>query len=232
MKRARLKTILWGILLIATAAFAILTGMGYMDSMDPLKIVFAGVFCGIIITSLIDLNFFGVFIPAALICIIFDEELGMENLTPWPIIGIAALLILGFSLIFKVRRHPYKKSNYSGPVYENATSDEYLNLTAKFNGIKQYIHSKNLKRVDVSCQFGGVELYFDDAVLSPEGAQLNLDVKFGGVDIYVPKGWNVKSFVQASFGEVENNNSFVIDNAPTIYINGSVAFGGVDIKYV
>ena len=232
MRRERLKTILWGVLLIATAAFAILTGMGYMESVDPLKVIFAGVFGCIIITGLIDLNFFGVFFPAALICIIFDTELGMEKLTPWPIIGIAVLLTLGFSLIFKTRKPHYKKPPYNGPVYENVTADEYLNLTAKFNGIKQYIHSKNLKRVDVSCQFGGVELYFDDAILSYEGAQLNLDVKFGGVDIYIPRGWNVKNFAQVSFGEVENNNSFAMENAPTLYLNGKVAFGGVDIKYV
>lgn len=233
MKRARLKTILWGVLLIATAAFAILTGMGYMESLDPLKVIFAGVFGCIILTSLIDLNFFGVFFPAALICIIFDAELGMEKLTPWPIIGIAVLLTIGFSLIFKTRRPKFDNNNYHGPVVENASDDECINLNAKFNGINQYIHSQNLKQVNVTCHFGAVELYFDNAMLSPDGASLNLDVAFGGVDIFVPKDWKVINYAQASFGGVDmRKNNQAIDGAPTLYINGKVAFGGVDIKYV
>lgn len=233
MRTGRIKTILWGVLLIATAAFAILTGMGYMETVDPLKVIFAGVFGGIIITSLIDLNFFGVFFPAALICIIFDAELGMERLTPWPIIGIAVLLTIGFSLIFKVKKPNTHKHHHYTNVVENATDDEYLNLVAKFNGINQYIHSKNLKQVDVTCQFGGAEIYFDDAVLSVDGAQLNLDVSFGGVDIYVPKSWKVVNYARASFGSVEEKKaSCAMEGAPTLYINGEVKFGGVEIDYI
>lgn len=233
MVRGRIKAIIWGVLLIATAAFAIFTGMGYMESLDPLKVIFAGVFGGIIITSLIDLNFFGVFFPASLICIIFDAELGMENLTPWPIIGIAVLLSIGFSLIFKVRKPKFGNDGYHGSMVENASDDEIVNLNAKFNGINQYIHSKNLKQVNVTCHFGAVELFFDDAVLSPDGASVNLDVAFGGVDIFVPKDWKVVNYAQASFGGVDmRKNANVMEDAPTLYINGKVAFGGVDIKYV
>ena len=143
MKRARVKSIFWGILLIVTAAFVVMSYMGYIDAGNPIKIGFSVIFAGIMITSLIDLNFFGFFFPAALICIMFDDLWGIEKLTPWPVIGISILLTIGFSLIFKKR--PQKKcyNDYSDNVVEEYADadDSVVNCEAKFNGVNKYIHS-------------------------------------------------------------------------------------------
>ena len=235
MRRARVKSIFWGILLIVTAACVVMSYMGFIDAGNPIKIGFTVIFAGIMITSLIDLNFFGFFFPAALICIMFDDLWGIEKLTPWPVLGIAILLTVGFSLIFKKKPRQHCPNDYSDNVVEEYADagDSIVNCDAKFNGVNKYIHSKCLRKVNVKCVFGGVELYLDNATLAPEGATINLDVAFGGVDIFVPKGWKVVNNVSASFGAVdESGRTATMEGAPTLYINGKVAFGGADIKYV
>ena len=85
----RTKNIISGILLIALAACLVLWKLDVFN----LPISFAGVGTwGIIITivmlvvifhSIIDLNFAGLFIPAAIIAIVFDEPLGITAITPF-----------------------------------------------------------------------------------------------------------------------------------------------------
>lgn len=233
MRRGRLKSIFWGILLIVTATFVVMSYMGYIDAGNPIKIGFTVIFAGIMITSLIDLNFFGVFFPAALICIMFDDLWGIEKLTPWPVLGISILLTIGFSLIFKKKPKKHCHNDYSDNVVEDYADDAVVNCEATFNGVNKYIRSNCLRKVNVKCVFGGVELYLDNAILAPEGASIELDVAFGGVDIFVPKGWKVVNNVSATFGAVdESGRTASMEGAPTLYINGKVAFGGAEIKFV
>ncbi len=57
----------------------------------------------VIVTSVRHLNFWGIFFPMAIMAILFDETLGIEKFTPWPVLGAALLLSVGFSFIFPYR---------------------------------------------------------------------------------------------------------------------------------
>lgn len=237
MRRGRLKSIVWGLLLIVSALFIVLSVMGYIDNVGPVKTIFTILFAGIAITSLIDLNFFGVFFPMAFVGMIYDSRLGIEKLTPWPILGIALLLTIGFSLIFKKKEHFFHK-NYSEGRDEylidmDDENGEVINCKAEFNESVKYIHSKNLKKINVKSTFGGVKLYLDGSEIPSKSAGLDLDVSFGGVELYIPKDWDVKIHGAASFGSiVEKNHASINDISPVLHLTGSVKFGGVEITYV
>ncbi len=237
MRRGRLKSIVWGLLLIVSAVFIVLSVMGHIDNIGPVKTVFTILFAGIAITSLIDLNFFGVFFPMAFVGMIYDSQLGIEKLTPWPILGIALLLTIGFSLIFKKKDHcfhrDYSCGNEEYVVDMDIEDGEVIDCNAEFNGTVKYINSQNLKKINVKSAFGGVKLYLDGSEIPSKTAEINLNVSFGGVELYIPRNWDVKIQGTASFGSIEEKNKpLVNENSPVLYLTGSVKFSGVVITYV
>ena len=237
MRRGRLKSIVWGLLLIVSSVFIVLSVMGYIESVGPVKMIFTILFAGLIVSSLIDLNFFGVFFPLAFIGMIYDKQLGIEKLTPWPILGIALLLTIGMSLIFKKKPRCEHKEYYGGNdefiIDSEGTDGEVIDCKAEFNGSAKYVHSSNLKRVNVKSTFGGVKVYLDGSEIPSKEAVIDLDVSFGGVELYIPKNWDVKIYGNSSFGSIEEKNRPSLnEDSPVVQLTGSVKFGGVEITYV
>ncbi len=230
------KNIVWGVLLIATAIFIIFAGMGYAQNVGVVKIIFTVVFAGVIITSIPGGNFAGITFPLAFLAIMYDKELGIENLTPWPVIAIALLVSIGLSLIFKKHphhdHHDWNKEEWTEEVI-NGEDGEIINCEARFSGATKYINSENMSRVNIRSSFGGLSVYFDNAKIPSGKAVIDLDCKFGGVELYIPRNWNVIQQQGASFGGVdEKGHAQLTQDSPQVLLTGSVSFSGVDIKYI
>lgn len=247
MKKHMWKNILWGILFLAGAAFIVFTATGVIEHVDVLKIVFSVIFAGIIISSIPEMNFWGILFPLSFICIMFDKEWGIEELTPWPVIGIALLGSIGLSLIFspvkkKLNQNKhchYHKNDGSGRDHfdnEEVIIDDngdVIRCETKFAGETKYIKSENLRAVEIINKFGGTNLYFDGCKVPSGQATIDLDCSCGGVELYFPKNWKVIRQVSYSFGAVEEKNfPDITPDSPEIYLTGSVNFSGVDIKYI
>ena len=67
--KKRTSSVMWGILLIAAAAFIVLSAFGFMHDVGVVSIIFTIVFAGIIISNIPAWNFWGIFLPLAGICI-------------------------------------------------------------------------------------------------------------------------------------------------------------------
>ena len=205
MKKHMWKNILWGILFLAGAAFIVFTATGVIEHVDVLKIVFSVIFAGIIISSIPEMNFWGILFPLSFICIMFDKEWGIEELTPWPVIGIALLGSIGLSLIFspvkkKLNQNKhchYHKNDGSGRDHfdnEEVIIDDngdVIRCETKFAGETKYIKSENLRAVEIINKFGGTNLYFDGCKVPSGQATIDLDCSCGGVELYFPNNWKV-----------------------------------------
>jgi predicted membrane protein len=156
----------------------------------------------------------------------------------WLLLAIVTLLSIGFHIIFgkwftrvKHTRKFRAKVMSQQQLEENVTGDR-LYFKEQFSGTSKYINSDNLSYVSIRNRFGGMEVYFDNATLAPEGATVEIDNKFGGVELYIPREWNVSTRVSNAFSGVDCPTKAFDIAAPTLTLTGSCAFGGVDVKRV
>ncbi|MCL2663798.1 MAG: cell wall-active antibiotics response protein [Oscillospiraceae bacterium] len=105
-------------------------------------------------------------------------------------------------------------------------------ISVSFGYASRYLHSDCLESAELSCSFGGMEVYFDNVTLAPGGAEVNVNCSFGSIEIYVPSHWRVIDDLSASLANAEvsrklqNNDA----DAPTLRITGSVSLGNVEVK--
>ena len=97
------KNLIWGLFFILAGVALILDRTGLLGSVSVWSVVISLLLVPVIVTSVRHLNFCGIFFPMAIMAILFDETLGIEKFTPWPVLGAALLLSVGFSFIFPYR---------------------------------------------------------------------------------------------------------------------------------
>lgn len=231
-KRSSLaRKIVWGVFLMGAAALVITNALYSFTTFFPLLLGI--ILLPIIVESIISLNFSGLFIPVALLGIVFAEPLGIESITPWPILAAAVLLSIGFHVMFGKRFQRFAKTDWDEKgSTENFTNDE-VNCTVKFGGGTKYIQSENLERVYLNCTFGGIKVYLDNATLSPDGATLYIDAQFSGIELYIPRHWKVVKDVTAIFGAIdEKTRNAANDDSPTLIISGNAKCTGITVYYV
>ena len=231
------KNLIWGLFFILAGVAVILDKTGLLGSVSIWSVVISLLLVPCIVTSARHLNFWGIFFPLAIMAILFDETLGIEKLTPWPVLGAALFLSVGFSFLFPYR-YRFTKNKWSAHTTDNpawdksSDSGEYVSAQARFSGCEKYITSKVLKRVDLSCHCGGMEVYFDSADIAGSEAELNIDILCGGVEIYIPKNWGVKVEAECVLGGIDGADGSYAEKDKTLVIKGRARLSGLDINYV
>jgi predicted membrane protein len=240
----RTKSVLNGILLIVLAACLIMWKLNIFNlpvafaEVSVVGLIIAAIMVIAVIQNIIDLNYGGIFIPLAVIAIIFDKPLGIEAITPWIVIIAAILLTIAFNMIFPTKKHGWhkKQSDWSkGKFTENSSEDEngrFIMHSTKFGSSTKYIRSNQLEQADLSSQFGQLSVFFDQAQVPTGNVTINVSASFGEMDLYIPKNWNVHNKVNASFGDCDDRCSQfceVTEDQVQCVINGSVSFGELQL---
>ena len=154
----------------------------------------------------------------------------------WP----GALILLGLFFIFRPRRHRYWREYTDQKVEEAinekidqpASSEDYIDSTSIFGGVKRNIISKNFKGGDITNIMGGSEIDLTQADINGT-VTIDLTQIFGGTKLIVPSNWQVKAQMAAIFGGVEDKRSVqnsVPDPGKTLVLDGTSIFGGIEIK--
>jgi predicted membrane protein len=161
----------------------------------------------------------------------------------WP----AALIVLGLFFIFKPRRHPRHLKEYvdnkvddkiessisnDNRGTEPTSSEDYIDTTSIFGGVKKNIISKNFKGGDITNIMGGSEIDLTQADITGT-VTIDLTQVFGGTKLIVPPNWQVKAQMAAIFGGVEDKRSAqnsVIDPNKILILDGTSIFGGIEIR--
>lgn len=195
----------------------------------------------IMIKSLISLNWFGVFVPAAVVVTILNYQTDLIQVSNEGIGGsyaVAVLLAIAFSILFHRRNRGWV--GFHGKI-GHSKSDEIVDgkdgkevaVSARFSSTIKYVNSDNLEKVLVDCSFGAIKLYFDNAKPGKDGAVIDINCSFGGVEMYVPKNWNIANGLNTGFGGIEEKNRAVLnDGSPVVKLVGDISFSGVTIIYV
>ena len=260
----RVKNILSGVLLIALAACLVLWKMDVFalpDIFQGVKIwemIIAIIMVVIIFHSILDLAFGGIFFPLAILCIIFDEALGITAITPWIVLIAALLLTIAFEKLFPshwIKRHfkkgfneakenihrefrgdDHNRTSGNSGIDENVEYDdsEYVYHSVKMGSGSKYVNSKNLKTADLSIEFGDLSVYLDKAEVPGKEVTINTKVAFGNMDLYIPRDWNITNKVSVSMGDCDDHASSIYGEEGGVHctINGSVAFGELAIHKV
>ncbi len=238
--RNRTKNIIYGILLIALAACLIFWKLNLFNlpvafaEVSVFGIIIAVIMVIAIVQNIIDLSWGGIFVPLAVIAIIFDKPLGIEAITPWIVLIAAFLLTIAFNMIFPNKRHGWKKNQSDwakGKFTETSSEDEngqYIMHSTKFGSSTKYVRSNQLAQADLSSQFGQLSVFFDQAQVPTGNVTINVSASFGEMDLYIPKTWNVHNKVSATFGDCDDKCSQfceITENQIQCVINGSVSFG-------
>ncbi|MFA6309336.1 MAG: hypothetical protein WC677_06310 [Clostridia bacterium] len=228
----------WGLFFVITAAFIVAGQVVSFGEIGVFHILATAVLAALMIMSLFKLNYFGIFVPAALLYILFWKPLGLVFIAPWILILSGVLASIGFSVLFHKhsKKQCHKWSN--GKENFNATSesidDNNPHAKINFGSSIKYIHADNLQKGEFSVSFGSLEVFFDQAKLSPEGAEIFLECSFGSIKLFVPKNWKVVSKLHTNLGGVENDIrlSKPDENSPQLTISGNVQLGGIEITYI
>lgn len=162
----------------------------------------------------------------------------------WP----SVLILIGLAFMLRPRHRSWR--NYSSPAQEKKTtestnpeeativdesqnsSEDILDTTSIFGGIKKNILSKNFKGGDITNIMGGTELNFSQADIKGE-VVLDLTQVFGGTKLVVPSDWNVKSDIVAIFGGIEDKRSLEnisINPGKVLLLKGTSIFAGIEIR--
>lgn len=224
--------ILWGLIFILIAVLIIFNQLGYFNGVGLPSLIVSILLVPVIITSVIHVNFAGILFPLAVIGILYDDLLGIQNLTPWPLLLTALFLTIGLSFLFP-RHRRYKSVHDEGfDVIINEPDGSEINLDARFCGSVKYVNTHQLEVVNIDCSFAGLKVYFDQANLMGDTAIINFDLDFAGAELYIPKSWRIVDNIHYTLGGMEEAGRMADIAEKTITLNGKANFSGVKIIYI
>ena len=254
MKVRRNRNWMWGILMLLAAAFIVLTQLGLFVELGLRSVVAAVLAVMLLVSCITQRSLTMLPFVIALAYIVLRNQALVPHVSTWAVLLAAALVCAGMSLLFPQRSSRGKV--VIGGFFSDGEDDDWDEynkggrrerartkmggidnnpiINVNFGSVSRYIHADQLETVQLSCNFGGMEIYLDQAELSPSGATVHLDCKFGGIDLFVPRHWQVDEQISCILGGVDINSRMATptENAPQLTVTGSVMFGGVDIRYI
>ncbi len=238
----RKKEIIMGLLLVIGAVFILTDSIGIFWNIGFLKLAVTLILIGIIIDNVAERSIGGILFPLAFLGILYDKILGIEHLTPWPVLGAALLGTIGLNLIFK-KKHVKAEVKYDADFDRTWSQKETVidedcgdtvECSVNFSSAVKYIKNPRFKRAYLKSSFGNLCVYFDDVRIGEgEEAVVQADVSMGNLQLYVPGEWQVVLDVNTSFGGVEEIGKRKAERGnKTLKITGNISFGGMEIYYI
>ena len=229
----------WGIIFLAAGAVVIASQVNGFTVLGFWSIAAVVLLAAVLVSSVVYLNFFGIFVPAALLYAILEKPFKWPEISVWVLLFAAVLVSIGFSILFhrQIHRHchhaDYACSKHRESTKENVDGDD-LFVNASFSDASKYLHADRLRQAHLTSSFGKLSVYFDNVKLDSAGAEVFVDVSFGKMDLYLPKDWRVEDRVETKGGTVSDHprGTMQDENAPVLTLTGGVSFGSLEIQYV
>ena len=257
MKMKRNRNWMWGILMLLIAAFIVSNQLGWLPPLSFWSIVAAVLAVVLLVSCITHKTVTTLPFVLALVYIVLRNQDSVPHVATWALLLAAGLVSAGIGLLLPQK--PPKGKFVIGSFFgcdeddwadwddeEKATRrkkaraavgdiDNNPSISVNFGGLNRYLHADSLETVHLTCNFGGMEIFFDQAQLAPNGATVYLDCKFGGIDLFVPRHWHVNEQISCTLGGVDvtpTRRAAPPEDAPQLTIVGNVMFGGVDIHYI
>lgn len=232
MKKER---IFWGLTFVLAGVFLIISKLGYFPDVNVFSLLLTFLLVVIMVKSIFSVNFPGILFPIAFICIIYDEQLGITEATPWTVLLAALLGSVGLSLIFH-KRPKFSKRNYDSEDYKfekiDVEDESHIRFKNSFGASIKYINTDSFEQADFDCSFGALKVYFDNAVMKNGNAVVRISASCAGVELYVPKNWQVVDKTHVFLGGISEKNKSDKNTIGTLTLVGDVSLSGVEIIYI
>lgn len=237
--------VFWGLFFIVAAGAIAAQIFGWLTfSINIWWLVLAIFLFAMMIASIANLNWFGVFMPLACIVTIVNYQTNWFNLNlSGQEIGgvfiIAGLLSIAFSILF--HRKSYHKlghrvglKNAENFSRKTSSDDEReVTIAARLGEAVRYIESNQLEKVFIDCVMGSIKVYFNNAELTNSELVVNVQATMSGIEMYVPRSWRVVTDLNVVAGGVdEKNHAKLTADSPVMRLTGNMNLGGIEIIYI
>lgn len=236
------KNIFGGIILILLAIIIAGTAMGFIPDIPWFKLACTVVFAAFAIKGLFKREFFGSIMSLCIIAWLYETELGIADITPWPLFLAGAFLGIGLGMIFKKKRKIITFNIQDGEGWRVADMDEVREkcnswtsgrdvvLENVFSSVSKYVNEEEFRSANIENVFGNATVYFNNANIGGNYATINIENVFGQSNIYLPKTWRVHVNEDAVFGKVNIFGDANYDmDAPEVEVKAESVFGVVNI---
>ena len=227
----RKEKIFWGLYFIAAAILLLAGNLGIFKEVSVWTILLSIFFAATMLKSLFHRNIPGALFSLAFLAIVHSRILGIEAITPWPVLGAALLGSIGISIIYHPKHHYHHRHWDENESIETITEND-MEFRTSFGSSIKYVNSDDFNRARLDCSFGGLSVYFDNAMIQNDHAVIEIQASFSGVELYLPRGWNVVNHLETSFGGVDEKNKNNTTGSPVVTLVGNISFAGVSIIYI
>ena len=148
--------IFWGVLLLLAAVYILAHSLGFTSDISLMRIVIGIICLMCFVKAAIRLEFWGMLFSLAILLIMFEHVLGIEALTPWPVLWAALFGSIGLNMIFgsRVKEYRNRKLHRHVETHSKGTADgnasdvdgDSVILTGVFNGTKKNINYNALQK--------------------------------------------------------------------------------------
>ncbi|MCM1182899.1 MAG: cell wall-active antibiotics response protein [Roseburia sp.] len=225
------RDILWGVLFLAGALALILSKLGYLGEVRFWPVLFSIVLAVFFLDGIVKRRIGQMLFSVAFFIIVNDKALHLEAITPWTVLGAALLGTVGLHLLFP--RFGKKHGGHGGLNIQSEERDgDVLCCENSFGSTVKYI-TWEISKVNLDNSFGGMEIYFSNAVLKNGSAEVVVNSSFGGVELYIPSSWRVETQIDGAFSDkTEVTGQSNPDGMNTLFIKGNISFGNLSIHYI
>lgn len=228
------RNIFWGLVFIFAAVFVLLNKYGFFGGISLTSTILTAFLLYCIFKSLRPVNFFGILLPIACLIIMYDTELHLEAITPFPVLFAAVCGSIGLSFIFP--NHPRLEGHIGKGEYFSESTEHInepdISCNVTFGESTKYIDAQDFRKAYLKCSFGNLKVFFDHANVNGDTAEVYVDTSFGETEIYLPKEWNVKMEATATFGDIAEVHKTTNAGFPVVIIKGHVSFGDCKVYYI
>jgi len=238
--RARFSNFFWGIVLLLAAAFVLTRNFVGFADIGVGSIIIAVLALAFIVQCLARFHIAPIVIPIAVLYFVFGARLGLPVIQTWKLITAAALAFIGLNFLIPQGRRSCNRCNDFGgskgqqvKIPAEGTNDNNPYINVNFSAVSRSLTADSLETVRLSCNFGSMEIFFNQVQLGPNGAEVYITCSFGGIQLFVPRHWQVVDKMNCSLAGVDIKSfAAPAENAPRLTLNGSVSLGGVEVKYI
>lgn len=231
-----------GLVFILIAVAMMAGAMGLLPNIPWFKLLCVIMLGSWTVRALLDRDFMGTLLSASIIAWLFEEELHIEHLAPFPLCVAAVLLGIGLNMIFGKKKKLMSITYKDGDSWREGTIDDIRSedwqdgreviLENNFNSTSKYVNSAAFSSARLENNFGSANVYFNNANVYNNEAVIELENNFGEMNIYFPNTWRATISQESSFGHVsvfgEPNRDM---DAPHVIIKAESNFGSLRIYF-
>ncbi|MDE3252025.1 MAG: hypothetical protein KGO92_04415 [Bacteroidota bacterium] len=169
---------------------------------------------------------------------LFDDILSNWEMRKyiWPLafLGVGLLFILNPKKKYHRSRRYSETGDFplSGTDTLNSSTEDVIDSTSFFGGVKKVITSKNFKGGSITCFMGGAEYNLTQADITGT-VIIDITQVFGGTKLIVPPHWDIRTESVAIFAGIEDKRPVQpgsFDPNKILILKGTSVFGGIEIR--